>query len=199
MRSIYAYKGTFVVCQALKLLPLVATRSGEFRTSEWPEFDLDGALWTIPAMHRKIPKQDKLNPANVHLVSLSHQAVEILRELKLLTGNGRYAFPSFAGKGEPMSENAVNDAIERMGYKGEMVGHGVRAMFSSSMNAQGFNADAIERQLAHKEKDAVRAAYNRAEYWEERTRMMQHWANYLDGLRQGADIIPLHQPQQMRA
>jgi len=199
MRSIYAYDGTYVVCQALKLLPLVATRSGEFRNAEWPEFDLEDALWTIPAMHRKILKEDKLNPANVHLVPLSRQAVEILRDIKLLTGSGRYVFPSFAGKGEPMSENAVNDAIERMGYKGEMVGHGVRAMFSTSMNAQGFNADAIERQLAHKEKDAVRAAYNRAEYWEERTRMMQHWADYLEGLRLGADVIPLHRKLKLAA
>ncbi|MDX8406458.1 MAG: tyrosine-type recombinase/integrase, partial [Mariprofundus sp.] len=199
MRSIYTYEGTFIVCQALKLLPLVATRSAEFRNAEWPEFDLDGALWTIPAMHRKILKEDKLNPTNVHLVPLSRQAIEILREIKLLTGNSRYVFPSFSGKGMPMSENAVNDAIERMGYKGEMVGHGVRAMFSTSMNAQGFNADAIERQLAHKEKDAVRAAYNRAEYLSERVRMMQHWADYLDGLRLGANIIPLHQKKQLVA
>jgi len=192
MRSVYAYEGTYVVCQALKLLPLVAARSGEFRKAEWPEFDLDGALWTIPAMHRKIPSDDKRDSANVHLVPLSRQAVEILRELKLLTGNGRYAFPSSAGKNRPMSENAINDAIHRMGYKGEMVGHGVRAMFSTSMNTQGFNPDAIERQLAHKEKDAVRAAYNRAEYLSDRTRMMQHWADYLDGLRNGADVVPLH-------
>ncbi|MBN4073314.1 site-specific integrase [Mariprofundus ferrooxydans] len=195
MRSIYAYQGSFVVCQALKLLPLVAARSGEFRNAEWPEFDFDNALWTIPAMHRKIPKDDKLNPANVHLVPLSRQAVAILRDIQQLTGNERYVFPSFAGRGKPMSENAINDAIERMGYKGEMVGHGVRAMFSTSMNAQNINADAIERQLAHKEKDAVPAAYNRAEYFPDRVRMMQQWADYLDGLRLGADIIPLHRQQ----
>jgi len=195
MRSIYAYQGSFVVSQALKLLPLVATRSGEFRNAEWPEFDLDGALWTIPPMHRKIPKDDKLNPANVHLVPLSRQAVAILKDIQQLTGNERYVFPSFAGRGKPMSENAINDAIERMGYKGEMVGHGVRAMFSTSMNAQNINADAIERQLAHKEKDAVRAAYNRAEYFPDRVRMMQQWADYLDGLRLGANVIPLHRKE----
>ncbi len=116
---------------ALTDTAIKAARSDEFRKAEWPEFDLDGALWTIPPMHRKTPKDDKLNPANVHLVPLSRQAVAILREIQQLTGNSRHVFPSFAGRGKPMSENAINDAIERMGYKGEMVGHGVRAMFST--------------------------------------------------------------------
>lgn len=192
MRSIYDYQGTFVVCQALKVLPLLAARSGEFRYSQWPEFDFEAALWTIPAIHRKLPKEEKEDPANVHLVPLSKQAIQILKDLKQLTGDAKYVFPSQRSNDKPMSDDAINDAIDTMGYKGEMVGHGVRTMFSSSMNEQGFNPDAIERQLAHKEKNAIRAAYNRAEYLPERTRMMQHWADYLDGLRQGAGVVPLH-------
>jgi len=192
MRSIYAYQGTFVVCQALKLLPLVSARSGEFRYAQWSEFDFEAALWTIPAMHRKLPLAEKEDPANVHLVPLSKQAIQILKDLKQLTGNAKYVFPSQRSDDKPMSDDAINDAIDTMGYKGEMVGHGVRTMFSSSMNEQGFNPDAIERQLAHKEKNAIRAAYNRAEYLSERTQMMQHWADYLDGLQQGADIVSLH-------
>jgi len=192
MRAIHNYSGTFVVCQALKLLPLLAVRSGEFRAAEWSEFNLDDALWTIPASHRKLRKALKENSDNVHLVPLSRQAVAILKELHQLTGKGRHVFPSARGDARPMSENAINVAIHAMGFKGEMVGHGVRTMFSSSLNEQGFNPDAIERQLAHAEKNAVRAAYNRSEYMEERKKMMQHWADYLDGLRTGADVIPIN-------
>jgi len=191
MRAIHAYQGSFVVCCALKLLPCLAVRSGEFRQAEWSEFDLDAALWTIPANHRKLPKDEKENPDNVHIVPLSKQAVSILRDLQQLTGTGKHVFPSARGDSRPMSENAINAAIHAMGFKGEMVGHGVRAMFSTSLNEQRFNPDAIERQLAHGEKNAVRAAYSRGEYMEERTIMMQHWADYLDGLREGADVIPI--------
>ena len=191
LRAIYAYEGSFVVCQALKLLPLVALRSGEFRTAEWPEFSLEGALWTIPAAHRKLSKAAKANPANVHVVPLSTQAVAILKDLKQLTGSGRHVFPSVRGDVRPMSENAINVAIHAMGFD-DMVGHGWRAVFSTCLNEQGFNPDAIERQLAHTEKNAVRAAYNRGDYLRERTTMMQHWADYLDGLRTGADIISIN-------
>jgi len=193
LRVIHAYEGSFVVCQALKLLPLVAVRSGEFRTAEWAEFDLEGALWTIPAAHRKLTKAAKADPANVHLVPLSTQAVAILKELQQLTGSGKHVFPSVR-RGRPMSENAINVAIHAMGFD-DMVGHGWRAVFSTSLNEQGFNPDAIERQLAHTEKNAVRAAYNRGDYLDERQKMMQHWADYLDGLRDGADIISINRGQ----
>lgn len=190
LRAIYAYEGSFVVCQALKLLPLVAVRSGEFRTAEWREFDLEGGLWTIPAAHRKLVKSAKADPANVHLVPLSTQAVAILKELQQLTGAGRHVFPSVRGDVRAMSENAINVAIHAMGFA-DMVGHGWRAVFSTSLNEQGFNPDCIERQLAHTEKNKVRAAYNRGDYLAERKKMMQHWADYLDGLREGADIISI--------
>ncbi|MFQ5346059.1 MAG: tyrosine-type recombinase/integrase [Mariprofundus sp.] len=187
LRAIHAYEGSFVVCQALKLLPLVAVRSGEFRAAEWSEFDMEGALWSIPAAHRKLAKVAKADPANVHLVPLSTQAVTILKDLKQFTGSGKYVFPSMR-RGRPMSENTVNVAIHAMGYD-DMVGHGWRAVFSTSLNEQGFNPDAIERQLAHAEQNAVRAAYNRGDYLDERKNMMQHWADYLDRLRNGVDNI----------
>jgi len=152
-------------------------RSGEFRTAEWREFDLEGALWTIPAAHRKLVKTAKADPANVHLVPLSTQAVAILKELQQLTGTGRHVFPSVRGDVRPMSENAINVAIHAMGFA-DMVGHGWRAVFSTSLNEQGFNLDSIERQLAHTEKNQVRAAYNRSDYLDERKKMMQHWADY---------------------
>ena len=185
MRAIYAYKGTFVVCRALRLLPLLAARSGEFRLAEWHEFDFENALWTIPAVHRKLKKKLKEDPGNVHLVPLSQQALVILKELHQLTGGGKHLFPSVRGGTRTMSENTINTAFAIMGLKGQMVGHGVRSMFSTVMNEQGFNPDAIERQLAHVERNQVRAAYNEAEYLSERVKMMQHWADYLDGLRDG--------------
>jgi len=191
LRAIYAYEGSFIVCQALKLLPLVALRSGEFRTAEWIEINFDDAMWTIPAAHRKLTKDAKADPANVHQVPLSTQAIAILKDLQQLTGRGRHVFPSGRGDIRPMSENAVNVAIHAMGFD-DMVGHGWRAVFSTSLNEQGFNPDAIERQLAHTEKNAVRAAYNRGDYLDERKSMMQHWADYLDGLRSGADVIPIN-------
>jgi len=183
MRAIYAYSGTYTVCQALKVLPLLAVRSYEFRHAGWKEFNFDDAIWTIPASHRKLSKAQKEDPRNFHLVPLSKQAVILLKDLQGLTGRCRYVFPSSRGDSRPMSENTVNVALQTMGFKGELVGHGFRAMFSSVMNEQGFNRDAIERQLAHKERNAVRAAYNRAEYLEERVEMMQKWADCLDELR----------------
>jgi len=183
LRAIDGYKGTFITCSALKLLPYIAVRSKEFRESTWAEFDLKNGLWTIPSMERKQTKEEKENPDNFHLVPLSRQAVTILKSLKSLTGSGNRVFPSVRGDSRPMSENTINGALHALGYKDEMVGHGFRTVFSTLLNTQGFNPDAIERQLAHKEPNAVRAAYNRAEYLQERIKMMQHWADYLDELR----------------
>jgi len=182
LKAIYMYDGSFVVNQALKILPFFAVRSGEFRAAEWCEFDLDGALWTIPAAHRKLNKDAKADPSNVHLVPLSTQAVALLSELHEFTGHGKYVFPSSRGDSRHMSENTVNVAIHNLGFTG-MTGHGWRSVFSTTMNEQNFNPDAIERQLAHVETNSVRAAYNRSEYLPERIKMMQHWADYLDGLR----------------
>lgn len=129
-----------------------------------------------------------------HVVPLSMQAVAILRELHLLTGSGRYLFPSVRTNTRPMSENTVNAALRRLGYaKTEMTGHGFRSMASTLLNEQGWHRDAIERQLAHGERDVVRAAYNYAEYLPERRKMMQAWADYLGGLKTGADVVAIHQ------
>ncbi|MDQ6967456.1 MAG: tyrosine-type recombinase/integrase [Mariprofundaceae bacterium] len=191
MRAIYSYQGSFVVCQALKLFPLLAARTGEFRTAEWIEFDLDAELWTIPAAHRKLKKKLKENPENVQLVPLSRQSIALLKELHAVTGAGRLAFPSIRGDSRPMSENTINTALHAMGFKGEMVGHGVRAMFSTLMNNKDYNPDAIERQLSHAESNIVRGKYNRGEYMSARTKIMQDWADYIDTLRKGAKVIPI--------
>lgn len=185
LRDIEGYQGAFVTRCALRLAPLVFLRPGELRKAEWAEIDLDKAEWRIPAARMKM--------AAMHIVPLSTQAVAILRELHPVTGSGRYVFTGARTTTRPMSENAVLAALRRMGYaKDEMTGHGFRSMASTLLNEQGWNRDAIERQLAHAERDGVRAAYNYAEYLPERKRMMQAWADYLGGLASGADVIPLH-------
>jgi integrase len=183
MRSIMAYQGSFVVRCALRLAPLVFVRPGELRKSECSEFDLDNATWRIPAARMKMRTE--------HIVPLSSQAIEILRELRPLTGASRYVFPSARTSGRPMSENAITAALRRMGFgPEEMTAHGFRTLASTLLNELGWSRDAIERQLAHAERDSVRDAYNRAEYLVERRRMMQAWADYLDGLTAGGTVIP---------
>jgi integrase len=176
LRAIDAYKGAFVTRCALRLAPLVFVRPGELRAAQWAEFDFDKAEWRIPATRMKARVQ--------HIVPLSTQAIAILRELQPLTGRFPFAFPSVRSRFRAMSENAVTGALRRMGYIGQdMTGHGFRSMASTLLNEQGWNRDAIERQLAHGERDAVRAAYNYAEHLPERRRMMQAWADYLEKLK----------------
>lgn len=184
LRAIESYQGHFVTKCALKLAPLVFVRPGELRHAEWQEFNLATGEWRIPA--------EKMKMRVMHIVPLSKQAIEILREIRALTGDGKYVFPSVRSSKRPMSENTVLAALRRLGYdKSEMTGHGFRSMASTLLNEQGWNADAIERQLAHGERNTVRAAYNYAEYLSERKKMMQHWADYLDDLRTQGKIIPL--------
>lgn len=184
LRAIKGYQGSFITKCALQLAPLVFVRPGELRKAEWSEFDLDAAEWRIPAARMKMREQ--------HIVPLSSRAVAILRELYALTGNGRYVFPGARTNGRPMSENTINAALRRLGYSGnEMTGHGFRSMASTILNEQGWHRDAIERQLAHAERNSVRAAYNYAEHLAERRKMMQAWADYLDGLSAGATIMHL--------
>lgn len=178
MRDLHGYTGSYVTAYALRLAPLVFVRPGELRHAEWVEIDLDAAEWRIPA--------EKMKARVLHIVPLSSQAVAILRELHPLTGRGPYVFPSRRSRNEPMSENTVNAALRRVGYaKERFTGHGFRSMASTILNEQGWNRDAIERQLAHGEKDQVRAAYNYAEHLPVRRKMMQAWADYLDKLRTG--------------
>jgi integrase len=184
LRAIDGFTGQPVTLAALKLAPLVFVRPGELRQAGWSEFDLDAGIWRIPGERMKMKA--------AHLVPLSPQAVAILRELYPLTGDGHYVFPGLRTASRPMSENTVNAALRRLGYTGnEMTGHGFRSMAATRLNEMGWNPDAIERQLAHAESNKVREAYTHAaQYLDERTRMMQAWADYLDGLRTGADVIP---------
>jgi integrase len=176
LRAIEGYSGQPITAFALKLAPLVFVRPGELRGAEWPEFDLEAAEWRIPAARMKMGEQ--------HVVPLSRQAVAILRELHVLTGRGRYVFPSLLSQERPMSNNTVNAALRRLGYRSdEQTGHGFRTMASTLLNEQGFPPDVIELQLAHAERNKVRAAYNRAQRIGERRQMIQAWADYLDGLR----------------
>lgn len=187
LRDMDGFTGQPVTLAALKLAPLVFVRPGELRAAEWAEFDLDGAVWRIPGARMKM-KAD-------HLVPLSAQAVTVLRELQLLTGSGRYVFPSLRGASRHMSENTVNVALRSLGYDGDtMTGHGFRAMASSRLNEMGWDERAIERQLAHAEPNEVKGAYNyAAKFLGERTRMMQAWADYLDKLRadDAANLVPI--------
>ena len=168
---------------ALQLLAQTFVRTSELIGAEWGELDLDNALWIIPAGRMKMRTE--------HVVPLTRQALAILAELKEISGGSRYVFPG-RNRDKPISNNTMLFALYRLGYKGKMTGHGFRAVASTILNEAGFKPDVIERQLAHCERNAVRGAYNRAEYLPERERMMQHWADYLDSIEAGAKVIPLH-------
>lgn len=183
LRDIDNYRGEATTKAAMQLLALTFQRTKEVRFAEWSQFDLAAALWRIPAEIMKMRE--------AHIVPLSKQAIEILNRLQAITGGGRLVFPSSISRERPISENTVVYGLARMGYKGRMTGHGFRSVASTLLNEQGYRPDIIERQLAHSEKNAVRAAYNRAEYLPERKNMMQEWADYLDKIKVGADVIPL--------
>ena len=176
LRAIDGYKGAFATRCALRVASYTFVRPGELRHADWDEIDLDTAAWKIPA--------EKMKMSRPHIVPLAHQVVEILHDLRPVSGHGRYVFPSARGGSRPMSENTVNGALRRLGYeKREITGHGFRSMASTLLHEQGWPSDAIERQLAHVEGNSVKAAYNYAEHLAERRRMMQVWADYLDGLK----------------
>ena len=176
MRSINGYAGHYETCCALKLLPLVFTRPSELRLAEWTEIDFSNAVWIIP--------KEKMKKRREHKVPLAKQSLKILQDMQLLTGKWQYIFPGIRSRKRPMSNNTFNAAFRRMGYsKDEITAHGLRTTASSLLNERGYNPDAIEAQLSHADRNAVRAAYNRAQYWDERVVMMQDWADYLDELR----------------
>lgn len=185
LRAVDGYQGEPATAAALRLAPLTFVRPGELRGAEWREFDLKGREWRIPG--------DRMKMGDAHIVPLAAQAVGILTELRALTGNGTYLFPSLRSRERPMSENTLNAALRRLGYTTEqMTAHGFRAMASTLLNEQGWHPDLIELQLAHAERNKVRAAYNRAQRIEERRKMMQAWADYLDGLKAGgAKVTPI--------
>jgi integrase len=179
LRAIEGYSGQAVKC-AMMFQAYTFVRPGELRRAEWMEIDVEKEEWRIP--------ESKMKMRRTHIVPLARQSIAILDEIRPITGHGRFIFPSgrTPDGSRPMSENAVTASLRRMGFeKDEMTGHGFRSMASTLLNENGFNVDWIERQLAHVEGNSVRAAYNYAEYLPERRKMMQWWADYLDGLKSG--------------
>ena len=196
LRAIDGFGGTFPVRCALQLAPMLFVRPGELRGAQWAEIDLDhrdGPRWTIPPARRKLKKAVKEHPDTPpHVVPLPRQAVAILGELRALTGRSRFLFPGVRNPRIPMSENTINAGLRRLGYdKNSMTGHGFRHMASTLLNEMGWDKDAIERQLSHKE-PGIAGVYNLAELLPERKKMMQSWADYLDGLRKGqGNVVPI--------
>jgi integrase len=182
LRAIDGYVGQPTTVAALKLAPYLFVRPGELRMMEHSELNLDAAEWRIPGVRMKM--------GDPHIVPLPSQAVAILRNVLLLGANSRYVFPSLLSRDRPMSENTINNALRRLGYSNqEMTGHGFRSIASTLLNEQGWHPDLIELQLAHAERNKVRAAY-RAQRLDERRKMMQAWGDYIDGLRAGGNVVP---------
>ncbi len=184
LRAIAGYEGGPETRAALELLALTFVRPGELRAAEWADFDFEAGIWAIPAQKMKMRR--------AHRVPLAPQALAVLRDLKAITGGGRYLFPSVRSPARCMSENTINASLRRLGFeKDEMTGHGFRSAASSILNESGlWNADAIERQLAHVDNDSVRRAYARADFWEERVRMMAWWADRCEEMQRGAIVVP---------
>ncbi len=184
LRTIEAYGGKNLTRLAMKLLAMTFVRTSELIEAKWSEFDLDGERWDIPAERMKAGKP--------HIVPLSRQAVETLRTLHDLTGSGEYVFPGENDRKKPMSNNTILMALKRMGYGGQMTGHGFRGLASTILNEQGYNYDHIEVQLAHTPRNAVAAAYNHALYLEPRATMMQSWADFLEQTLSGGKVLPFN-------
>src|SRR5665213_91826 len=185
LRAIDGFTGQTTTCTALKLMALLFPRPGELRGAEWREFDFEEAIWTIPAARTKTRRE--------HRIPLAPQAIAVLKHLHQTTGGGTLAIPGVRSVRQPMSEATLNAALRRLGYsKDEATAHGFRATASTLLNESGrWTADAIERQLAHVEVNAVRGAYARGEHWDERKKMMVWWADYLDQLKSVGAVIPL--------
>jgi integrase len=177
------YEGESATKSALELLMLTATRPGELRGARWDEIDERAALWRIPASRMKMKTE--------HAVPLSKQALRLLTTMRKMAGDGPMVFPSPFYPGKPLSDGTLNSALARLGYKGIATAHGFRTLFSTCANEAGWNSDVIEKQLAHEERDEVRNAYNRAQWLAERTKLMQWWADRLDKLRKGAEVLPI--------
>jgi integrase len=183
LRAIDEYDGHPLTRTALRLLAHVFVRPGELRWAEWKEFDIEKRVWTIPGHKMKMRRP--------HAVPLTRQVLTMLEEIEHDASYSSFLFPSLRAVDRPMSDNTINAALRRLGFgKEEMTGHGFRALAATLLNEMGcWNPDAIERQLAHAEGNSIRRAYARGQYWEERVRMMQHWSDHLDQLRNGATIL----------
>ena len=182
LHRLAGYEGDPITAAALTLLMLTAVRPGELRGARWEEIDTDRKLWRVPAERMKMKTE--------HTVPLSEQALAVLDIVRPITGAGALVLPSPFYPGKPLSDGTLNSALARMGYKGIATAHGFRTLFSTCANEAGWNRDFIEKQLAHEDRDDVRGAYNRAQWLDERAKMMQWWADHIDALRKGAAIIP---------
>lgn len=176
------YGGDPTTGAALALLMLTAVRPGELRGARWEEFDEKRKLWRIPAVRMKMKAE--------HVVPLSAQALSVLQGVKPISGSGELVFPSPFYPGKALSDGTLNSALARMGFKGIATAHGFRTLFSTAANEAGWNRDHIEKQLAHEDRDDVRSAYNRAQWLDERAKLMQWWADRIDELRKGGEVIP---------
>ena len=188
LAAIDGYRGEIVTRFALKLLPYLAARPGNVRMAKWENIDFKKSQWAIPGEEMKVRvKRQGIDEYQPHIVPLSTQAMAIIDELRLFTGDGIYLFPSPLSKSRPMSDNTLSAAFRRMGYKGQMNPHSFRSLFSTvaheNINIHGFHSDIIERQLAHKERNSVKAAYDHSEYLPQRKELMQWWADFLDGVK----------------
>lgn len=184
MRAIDGYAGTYIVRAALQISPRVFCRPGDLRFAKWAEMDLARGEWVIPGARLKGRKKQKAT-AQPLVIPLPSQVAHILKDLRPLSGDGEFVFANNVYKGRPMSENTLNAAIARLGFKGEIVTHGYRHMASTLLNEAGWDGDWVERQLAHKDKDAIRDIYNQAQYLKGRKDMLQAWSDYLDELSMG--------------
>lgn len=182
LKALAAYRGNRSTVIALRLLLLTFVRPGELRAAEWTEFDLDGAEWRIPAERMKMREP--------HTIPLPPQAVALLRELQTITGGRRWLFPNTRRPETYMTGTTTNRALEYLGYGGRFSSHGFRSTASTILNEMGYRPDVIERQLAHKERNQVRAAYNRAQYLPERQQMLMDWADMIDAWETGSNVIP---------
>jgi integrase len=172
LRAVEAYQGTSTTRMALKLMALTFVRTGELIAARWTEFDLSEAVWRIPAERMKMRTE--------HIVPLSRQAIETLQTLQVISGNAELLFPGDRNRKKPISNNTLLKALERMGFKGRMTGHGFRGLASTVLHENGFDHAHIEVQLAHQERNRISASYNHALYLKQRTVLMQWWADYLD-------------------
>lgn len=185
--ALEAYPSYPTTKYAAKLLFLTFVRKGELRAAKWSEFDFDNALWVVPAERMKMLTEHKANRHNAHDVPLSHQALQLLEELRPISAGSEYLFPGIVSLEKPIAGSTLNVMFARMGYSGLLTPHGIRATASTILNDRGYRGDLIERQLAHVERNGTRAAYNHAKYLEERRQMMQAWADIVDELR---DVVP---------
>ena len=183
-------KVSLIASAAFQLLLLTATRSSEIRFSKWVDFDLDEAVWVIP--EEQTGRKGKKGKRKSHSVPLSDQAVAVLRELYPVTGHGEHVFPNRNGMGRVISENTVNKIIEIMGYKGRQTGHGFRGMARTTLGEMGYRREVLEAMLSHAIENETEAAYVRTTYFEERRGIMQKWADYLDAVKSGAQVIPFN-------